>query len=75
VGWCLEVRCVEPLLNGSARCYYHYKLSVGLLTDSGGRYRAEPAQRPKMLVGDDGWAQADADVFEWLAALPDWNPI
>jgi hypothetical protein len=71
VDWCLEVRCVEPLLNGSDRCYYHRKLADGYLADSTGRYHAEPRERPKMLVGDDGWAQADVATFEWLAAMPD----
>ena len=75
MGWCLEVRCVQPLLNGSPRCYYHDKLSVGLLADSRGKWHAEPRERPKVLVNDDGWAQADADVFEWLSALPTWEPI
>ena len=38
-------------------------------------WHAEPRERPKILVGDDGWAQADADVFEWLSALPTWEPV
>ena len=75
MAWCLEVRCVQPLLNGSVRCYYHDKVASGYMADSWGKWHAEPRERTKMLVGDDGWAQADADVFEWLAAMPDWNPI
>ena len=67
---CHQQALVDPPLRT-----YHHKLSVGLLADSRGRWHAEPRERPKILVNDDGWAPADADVFEWLAALPSWEPI
>jgi hypothetical protein len=56
-------------------CTYHYKLSVGLLADSRGKYHAEPPQRPRLRLPGDGWAPADVNIFEWLAALPSWEPI
>jgi hypothetical protein len=77
VAWCVVGGlCQQPVLNGSPdRCYYHRKLAEGYLSDSYRKWHATPKERPKMLVSDDGWAQADADVFEWLAALPSWGPI
>jgi len=64
------------VLNGSPdRCFYHQALEEGRMQDSYRKWHAQPAERPTMLVSDDGWKQADADVFEWLAALPDWKPI
>jgi hypothetical protein len=68
VGWCLEVRCVQPLLNGSPRFYYHDKLDAGLMADSEGRYHVTPARRPSLTEAFDqaGWSAVDVDLYESL---------
>jgi hypothetical protein len=67
--------CHQEALFSPPKCHYHAALDAGRMSDSYGKWHAEPRERPKMLVSDDGWKQADADVFEWLAAMPGWGPI
>jgi hypothetical protein len=73
VAWCLEVRCVQPLLNSSPRCYYHDKLEAGLLTDSAGRYRATPPDRSQLERDSDGWLSLTGPEPDLIDQLMGWE--
>jgi hypothetical protein len=70
--WCEGngLPCHQEALIDPPLCSYHYKLSVGLLADSHGRYHAAPADRPKFIERDpDGWltlASPEPDLIDQM---------
>ena len=65
--------CHQDALADPPLCTYHYKLSVGLLADSAGRYHTAPRGRPELERDSKGWLSLAGPEPDLIDQLLGWE--